>query len=123
MDNLLALVRPLLEVFHIFRRVDGGCLGQDFLLPVYLLDLVRHKIDAVRICFSVQDHMERIILHIISGPQLVAQVAGAVGAQDYRIAQNRFLPSAILAAVFRRKHAFIRIPQNPKRLQYHYRCK
>ena len=80
MDHVAAGLHKGAEVVRVLPHVDGRCLGQGFPVVIGLVNLLHMDVHVVLVLLALQDDVEGIILHVVPGLQLLAQIAGAVGA-------------------------------------------
>lgn len=83
MDDVKAGLHKGAEVVHILPHVDGRCLGQCLPVVVGLVDLVHLDVHVVLVLLALQDDVEGVVVHVVPGLELLAQVAGAVGAENH----------------------------------------
>ena len=82
-DHVAAGLHKGAEVVRVLPHVDGRCLGQGFPVVIGLVNLLHMDVHVVLVLLALQDDVEGVVVHVVPGLELLAQVAGAVGAENH----------------------------------------
>ena len=81
MEHGVTVLKQAGENLAVFRRVDGGGLGQVCAAVDLCDDLIRGEIHAVSIILAVQLNAQRDHFHVVALDECGAHIAGAVGSK------------------------------------------